>query len=243
MAGLGALNSAFNIGTNLLNMFQGQADRQYAHALQERIFEREDSAIQRRVADARQAGLSPLAAIGGNGAGAGQVVSVPQVSGEMTGIDLAGGMSAMLNSGAGLEANEIKRLEIAQQAEQFAKTFGLEQQKFDASVKQFFEKLKHEKEIQKLQQEWQSGQNALDRQINMAIESMKDQTQKSIALQHWQLESRKINEMIREFNTTTDMQKKHFMMTFIRDTILNSLNTIANLGNAGAHIADALIPF
>lgn len=52
---------------------QYKENRDYERALQERIFAREDTAMQRGVRDARRAGLSPLAATGSN---AGSVVSI-----------------------------------------------------------------------------------------------------------------------------------------------------------------------
>lgn len=56
--------------------------RDYDRALQQQIFQREDTAIQRAVNDAQDAGFSPLAALG-MPAGAGQVISSNSAPGNM----------------------------------------------------------------------------------------------------------------------------------------------------------------
>lgn len=60
---------------NKRNYEQQQGLLEYQQALQERIFEREDTAFQRRLKDVNAAGFSPLAALGSS-AGAGQAVSM-----------------------------------------------------------------------------------------------------------------------------------------------------------------------
>lgn len=82
------LGSIFDFGYNIFNnernysLTEQQVDneerryietRDYNRALQERVFEREDSAIQRAVQDAGKAGFSPLT-VAGNGASSGAVV-------------------------------------------------------------------------------------------------------------------------------------------------------------------------
>lgn len=57
-------------------------DRDYTRSLQQTIFEREDTALQRAKEDAVNAGFSPLTAVG-NALGAGQVVSTPSAPSAM----------------------------------------------------------------------------------------------------------------------------------------------------------------
>lgn len=62
-------NNAINRESLEWNKAVSQRDFDYNRQLQERIFQREDSAVQRQVADNRSAGLSPIAGIAGASAG------------------------------------------------------------------------------------------------------------------------------------------------------------------------------
>lgn len=64
----------YNKAMDRWNMNFRQQEFDYNKALQQTLFDREDTSLQRSVNDARGAGLSPLAGL--NGAGAGQAVSV-----------------------------------------------------------------------------------------------------------------------------------------------------------------------
>lgn len=75
---IGGIADLVNAGSNLELQKQ---NLQYQKDLQNRVFEREDSSIQRRVADLRAAGLSPVLAAG-SGAQSGAVISTqaPQLN-------------------------------------------------------------------------------------------------------------------------------------------------------------------
>lgn len=92
-AGLGGVAGLINAGTNIgVAIKNGQiADRnyelqqgqfEYEKALQQKIFDREDTAYQRALSDITKAGFSPIAALG-KSSGAGNIVSIaaPQHAG------------------------------------------------------------------------------------------------------------------------------------------------------------------
>lgn len=78
----------------------------YQKALQQQIFEREDTALQRQAQDASALGINPLSLAGGSGAGAGSVVSTsaPQNNYEQQTAQMVAPQNQMLVAGSALDA-------------------------------------------------------------------------------------------------------------------------------------------
>lgn len=83
----GAVQGIGNLGLGIYNAYQQTRNYNYQKSLQKEIFKREDTAIQRQVADAEKAGFNKFAVMGNNGAGTGSVVSTtaPQADSSMAG--------------------------------------------------------------------------------------------------------------------------------------------------------------
>lgn len=62
------------------NLAFQREQQEYQKALQQQIFEREDTAHQREIEDLKRAGINPLATAGGNGANAGSIVPLTELN-------------------------------------------------------------------------------------------------------------------------------------------------------------------
>lgn len=111
----GGLNYSENKKTNELN-YKLQRDMfEYQKELQQKIFDREDTAVQRKKADLISAGFNPLLAAGGSGAGAGSIVSTitPQKQPNLFTDGIGQGISRTIdeiiqNQKTGAEIDKIK---------------------------------------------------------------------------------------------------------------------------------------
>lgn len=111
----GGLNYSENKKTNERNYQLQKETLEYQKQLQQKIFDREDTAIQRKKADLIAAGFNPLLAAGGSGAGAGSIVPVitPQQNPDLYPDGIGQGISQSINNmiqnqKTGAEIDKIK---------------------------------------------------------------------------------------------------------------------------------------
>lgn len=144
-----------------LNNFQMREylnKKDYDRALQERIFEREDTALQRSLQDFTEAGFSPLSALGQT-ANAGAIVSTPSAPSlnAPSAPDLSGMYRAVDHMvTAGHEAGARVSTFLSQMAQQ-QHEFNMENLRFANALDQLTEGHKNQKEVVKLENDLREG--------------------------------------------------------------------------------------
>lgn len=110
----GAVSALGNLIQGGINMWQQHKQQKYQQQLQQQIFQREDTAVQRRADDMAKAGLSKtLAAGGGANAGAIAQTQAPQMSGMDNLSDgVVRGMSADSEINATKERNNLVKQQV-----------------------------------------------------------------------------------------------------------------------------------
>lgn len=252
IGGVSNAYAAYQTGKNQSEYLSYQKD------LQKKIFEREDTALQRRMADAKAAGLNPFSVANGNGAGAGQVVNVQPLQAPNYG-DL--GLSR-LSENYGKYIDTLNAIEANYQMQTQSKT------------------LKHEEQIANIerlqarrQNQIEQVQNWLDKGISadqIWYNSDKDQygytTDKNVSLgqndipltstplwkrYQWSLQNDKNMTDSLAYRSLSDyynmMSDKWHNDTMKFDTyynrVLRGVDTAASLIHGGSHAVDAVNSF
>lgn len=188
------INGAMDIGQSIYNWFDYGRRRKEQQALQQKIWDREDSLIQRRVADAQAAGINPLAALGMGGTA--QVVSMPEFNPVL--------------SGTGVE----------QAALNIESTEKMQERSFEQQVKMWeaeADRIKTEADAQRL---FDSIQRDLDRraqaEINrIQVAAQREKTRKDYEKAMKELENRK-NEFAKQLMASGKEKKRELISKYIQ---------------------------
>lgn len=142
--GQNAVNLAGQVGLGILNYKNQQDNLKYQKNLQQQIFVREDNAVQRRVADLKAAGLSPVLAAG-SAAQAGTAVSTvaPRVSEDMAKLSMFENFLSIVKQQNDIATSEAQRSLLNAQTLNTANQMGLNNARSDLDL----QILKHNLEI------------------------------------------------------------------------------------------------
>lgn len=126
-----------------LNREKADRDFEYNKQLQEKIFQREDSAVQRMVEDNRKAGLSPIAGLAGAGTGQALEANTPQLNQtfdtpQMSANQLTTDFSSLSQLGSQLTNYEMNKKGMEIQQEKLK----LEKSSNEANLRQMEENIK-----------------------------------------------------------------------------------------------------
>lgn len=221
-------------------------NRDYERALQQQIFEREDTAIQRAVQDAGKAGLSPLSVAGGNGAGAGAIVGATQAPSsqqatfnQLSPIDVMGFMRSMQEMAIAQDANERAEKEVnaaiafqnaslALEREKFGMDFALKNAEMFNNLQMSDKRLKQEANLANARLAWDKSR--FDTESKLANAQLEwDKSKFGRERQDWTRqftrEGRWRNEDIQRFENQFKWKKGEDTI----DNIMNFGNLLVNI--------------
>lgn len=202
-------NGIMDFGKNIFGLVDYLDNKRYSRELQKKVWEREDSLIQRRVADAQLAGINPLAAMGMGGSA--QLVSMPDYNSGMAGTGLA---QTLIQTES---QKEMQAREFEQQVEMWEKEA---------------ENIKNEKEAERL---FTKIQNELDRKMQTAINNQKVQAEREKTRKDYEQAmkeiERKKNEFAKQLAVSEKTQKHQIIQGYI--TSVGTIATKLGLAVAG----------
>lgn len=132
-----------NLDTLDWNKQMANRDFEYNKQLQDTIFQREDSAVQRMVADNRAAGLSPIAGLAGASAGQALEANTPQLNQNVTAPQLTAQQLQMDFSSLGNFADQLHRMDLDKKGlELKQEALELEKSSNEANLRDLEEKIR-----------------------------------------------------------------------------------------------------
>lgn len=211
------INGIMDIGERVGNWITTAKDRREAKKLQQKIWDREDSLIQRRVADAQLAGINPLAGLGVSGNS--QIVSMPDFTPMNTGESLATTMESIMAQMGMQEDEQEHELNILQ------KNFENEMEK----IAQQYENALNQQQIQNA---FEATQKALERQFQEQQNKIKNLREKEEFEKNYRLRmaemARQKTQWETEFKQLKTEQKRRFILDTAK-TVLDFTKDVTTL--------------
>lgn len=248
--GSAAINTGGTFLGSLVNMDFNKEQFNYQKELQKLLMEREDNAMQRKLADYSAAGYSPLAALEGSAGGSvgaiantahySDIGSIISNGAAQTGNLLNSGMQNVLTAARDsantriAEANISLNQYIAEmQNDTKLKEIYLDNQQFYDKMAQddehFRTQLSQAADEAAKERLCRENIAALDRQMNLQISRMKDNTQRDALRQEWAAQKRQLDHEVSQLNKQQTWQAKQNKYDRLVNMYSTTVNGVTNL--------------